>query len=73
MCDDFIRDELTKAIPCKCKMAVLNTYEQLLAKNNPASFAVEAAYHVYRFHHPEQSKADSRLIVERWVTADRVH
>lgn len=73
MCDEFIRDEITKQVPCKCKLAVLNTYNQLVSRNNPQSLAIEAAYNVYRFHHPEQTKSDSRLIVERWVTADRLH
>ena len=73
MCDEFIRDEITKQTPCKCKLAVLNTYQQLVEKNNPPSMAIDAAYHVYRFHHPEQTKSDSRLIVERWVHADHIH
>jgi hypothetical protein len=35
--------------------------------------ALDAAYRVYRFHHPLDTKEDSHLTVERWIYADQVH
>lgn len=73
MCDEFISFELNKQTPCKCKMAVMNVYGRLMGTDIPPSVAMEAAYNVYRYHHPEQPKSDARLIVERWVASDHLH
>jgi hypothetical protein len=42
-------------------------------RNVPKQVVLEAAQKVYRFHHPEDSKHDAMLTVERWIAAENVH
>lgn len=56
---------------CKCYGAVMRTYKSL--SDEPHHVAMEAAQRVYRHHHPEDSKEDAHLTVERWVTAEHLH
>jgi len=58
---------------CKCYSAVMRTYKSMVHDNEPAHIAIEAAQRVYRFHHPEDSKKDANLTVERWVMAKNLH
>lgn len=58
---------------CKCQRAVLNAYGTLVAAGRPHQVALEAAGIVYRFHHPEDSKMDASLTVERWIHAEHFH
>ena len=58
---------------CICKPHVLNAYEGMLATGAGQRRALDAAYRVYRNYHPDDSKEDSRLTVERWVLAKSVH
>lgn len=56
---------------CKCYNAVMTMYKSL--RNVPKQVVLEAAQKVYRFHHPEDSKHDAMLTVERWIAAENVH
>ncbi len=53
---------------CKCYSAVMRAYESM--SNEPPHIAMEAAQRVYRYHHPEDTKLDAHLTVERWVTSE---
>lgn len=57
---------------CKCKGAVLRAYKSM-ASAEPAQVALSAALRVYRYHHPEDSKEDASLTVERWVNVHSHH
>jgi hypothetical protein len=72
-CKEILFDGANEPVRCKCKPAVLKTYQSLMQDGNPQRVAVEAALRVYRFHHPQDSKEDSKLTVERWVFADHHH
>lgn len=56
---------------CKCYAAVMRTYISL--EKLPDHVAMEAALRVYRHHHPEDSKHDATLTVERWVNEGHIH
>ena len=56
---------------CKCYGAVMRAFFAL--KNEPHHVALEVAQRVYRFHHPEDSKEDALLTVERWTSGEKLH
>lgn len=58
---------------CVCKPHVLNAYAGMMASGANAKSAMEAAYRVYRNYHPDDSKEDSRLTVERWILSRTTH
>ena len=58
---------------CKCQNAVKKTYAGLLKAGQPEAYALDAAKIVYRHHHPEDSKEDAGLTVERWVYQEHFH
>ena len=59
---------------CKCRMAVLKTYHEMTGEHElPNTFALQAAYRVYRFHHPEDTKETARLKVESWIHEGHFH
>lgn len=66
-------DGANDADRCVCKPHVLNAYENMLQSGASQKSALDAAYRVYRNYHPEDSKEDSRLTVERWVLAKTIH
>jgi len=66
------QDPASDPIRCKCQNAVLRAYKELI-KSMPRSNAVEAAEMIYGYHHPEDSKQDRQLIVERWINAEHIH
>ncbi|MCB1783080.1 MAG: hypothetical protein KDI13_03725 [Alphaproteobacteria bacterium] len=72
-CDDLKFDGAFDPGRCKCQGAVLRAYSGLIEAGQPECNALEAALIVYRHHHPEDSKADASLIVERWVHAGHFH
>jgi hypothetical protein len=39
--------------------------------DEPYQVALAAAQRVYRYHHPEDSKLDANLTVERWISETR--
>jgi hypothetical protein len=59
------------ASSCKCYNAVMRMYSAM--KDEPTNIILDSAAKVYRFHHPEDSKRDALLTVERWIVAERVH
>ena len=58
---------------CKCHGAVMRTYSGLIEAGRPETIALEAAKIVYGYHHPEDTKADQSLTVERWVNEENLH
>ena len=67
-CNIPVIDGVRDAADCKCYGAVMRTYKGL--SDEPNQVAEEAAIRVYRYHHPEDSKRDATLTVQRWLTAD---
>lgn len=72
-CKEIVFDRATDPVRCKCHGAVLRVYNGLVEAGRPECNAMEAAMIVYRHHHPEDSKSDASLIVERWVNAGHFH
>ena len=71
-CNIPVRNGVRRPADCKCYGAVLRTYASM--RDEPQHIAIEAARLVYSYHHPEDSKEDAFLTVQRWVTADeQVH
>ncbi len=58
---------------CKCHGAVMRTYSNLIKAGRPDTIALEAAKIVYGYHHPEDTKANQALTVERWVNEENLH
>ncbi len=56
---------------CKCYNAVMTMYKSL--KDQPNHIILDAAQRVYRHHHPEDTKHDAKLTVERWIAAENIH
>lgn len=69
-CNLPIQTGVKKPADCKCYSAVMRTYKSMLSQ--PEHVAMEAAQRVYRFHHPEDSKSDAHLTVERWINEERI-
>ncbi len=67
-CNIPVQNGVREPADCKCYGAVLRTYKGL--SDEPTHVAMEAAQRVYRYHHPEDSKEDAFLTVQRWVTSD---
>ena len=70
-CNIPVQKGVRKAADCKCYGAVMRTYRAM--SDEPPHVAMEAAQRVYQHHHPEDSKQDAHLTVERWVAAEQVH
>jgi len=69
-CNLPVKTNIKKAADCKCYGAVMRTYKSM--SDEPHDVALSAAQRVYRYHHPEDLKADAHLTVERWVNENRV-
>jgi len=72
-CKEVIFDGANNEVRCKCKPAALRAYNGMKDAGCDEGTALDAAYRVYRFHHPLDTKEDSHLTVERWIYADQVH
>ncbi len=70
-CNIPIQTNVKQPSDCKCYKAVMRTFASM-SSDEPYQVAVEAAQRVYQYHHPEDSKIDAHLTVERWVNEDRV-
>jgi hypothetical protein len=70
-CNIPVIEGVKAAADCKCYKAVMRTYK-CISNDEPEHVALEAAQRVYRYHHPEDSKMDAHLTVERWVNETRV-
>ena len=51
----------------------MRAYGNMLKSGCPQTVALEAAKIVYGYHHPEDSKEDQALTVERWVSEESLH
>ncbi len=69
-CNIPIQEGVKDARDCKCYSAVMRTYKSM--SDEPDHIALAAAQRVYRYHHPEDTKVDAHLTVERWVNETRV-
>ena len=49
----------------------MRTYSDM--RDVPHTVAMEAALRVYRYHHPEDTKADASLTVEKWISHGHIH
>lgn len=58
---------------CKCYNAVMRAYEGMIDSGAARHIALDAAVHVYSYHHPEDAKEDRMLTVDRWVNEGRLH
>ena len=58
---------------CKCYGAVMKAYEGMIASGQSHHIARDVAISVYSYHHPEDSKANQMLTVDRWVNEGRLH
>ena len=65
-----LQNGIKEAADCKCYGAVMRTYKSM--DDVPQTVAMHAAKRVYRFHHPEDSKLDAAITVERWINESRV-
>ncbi len=70
-CNIPVMEGVKQAEDCKCYKAVMRTYK-CMSSDEPEHIALAAAQRVYRFHHPEDSKLNAHLTVERWVNENRV-
>lgn len=66
-CSIPVQENVKQPEDCRCHGAVMRTYSSLLNAGQPKTVALEAAKIVYGYHHPEDSKPDQELTVERWV------
>jgi len=69
-CKEIIFDGANDEVRCKCKPAALRAYRGMLSSGGDEKRAFDAACHVYRFHHPRDTREDSHLTVERWIYAE---
>lgn len=69
-CNLPVQTGVKQPADCKCYNAVMRTYKAMGAE--PDHVAMEAAQRVYRFHHPEDTKSDAHLTVERWINEERI-
>lgn len=70
-CDLPVENGVKSPADCKCYNAVMCAYRCL--DDVPQHVALQAALRVYRYHHPEDSKHNAALTVERWVNETRIH
>ncbi len=72
-CKDITFDVANSPERCVCKGAAMRAYGCMKVSGCAETEAVEAAYRVYRYHHPEDSKGDARLTVERWIYSEHAN
>lgn len=70
VCEIPVQKNVRNAADCKCYGAVMRTFASM--SDEPQNVALEAALRVYRYHHPEDSKVDAQLTVERWVHGGQI-
>ncbi len=72
-CNLPIQKNIKNPLDCKCYNSVMRAYRELLGAGQPKLVALEAATMVYSYHHPEDSKHDQALTVERWINQNSLH
>ena len=71
MCDNVDLKQQERS--CRCHKAVMTGYAAMKNAGAAECEALDAAYRVYRYHHPECGRETSRVTVERWVYAGQSH
>lgn len=64
-----VLDPANDDINCPCRGAVETAYRGLLAVGEPENIALMAAKRVYKYYHPEDTREERDIIVERWVAS----
>jgi hypothetical protein len=59
--------------PCICRPQVERTFEEMRQKGADETTALDAAFRVYRWYHPENASAAGRALVESWVARGALH
>ena len=72
-CNLPIQTGVKQPSDCKCYKAVMRAYGTLVESGEPQRVALDAAKVVYSYHHPEDTKSDKALTVERWVNEKSIH
>lgn len=70
-CKEVLFDGAKNPVRCKCKPAALKAYNGMLSSGAAEKEAFDAAYRIYRYHHPLDTKEDSHLTVERWIYTEQ--
>ena len=70
---NIIQSGVKEPEDCKCHGAVMRAYDSLIGNGLPQSIALDAARIVYGYHHPEDTKHNQNLTVERWVNETHLH
>ncbi|HRQ60806.1 MAG TPA: hypothetical protein PLO23_04750 [Alphaproteobacteria bacterium] len=71
MCEISFESGVKSPADCACYSAVMQAYR--LLDDVPDAIAMQAAIRVYRHHHPEDTKRNAALTVERWVNEGHIH
>ena len=58
---------------CRCRPAVERAFAGMLAHGTSESDALDVAFRVYRFHHPEVPARQARDVVQVWVYRGCLH
>ena len=69
-CNIPVKEGLKSPAECKCYGAVMRTYISM--SDEPHCVALEAAARVYHYHHPEDTKGDAFLTVQRWISEEHI-
>lgn len=72
-CNIPVEKGVRKAADCKCYNAVMKAYSGIIEAGEPEQIAREVAITVYSYHHPEDSKVNQTLTVDRWVNEGHLH
>ncbi len=72
-CKEITFDGANNPARCKCKAAAVNAYNNTKEHGFAESEAVDAAFRIYRYHHPQDTIEDSHLTVERWIYTEHAH
>ena len=72
-CNIPVETGVRQPAECKCYSAVMCAYEGMISSGQPVHIARDVAINVYSYHHPEDSKADQALTVDRWVNEGHLH
>ncbi len=73
MCEIRIEDGVRAAQSCKCYQAVMRAYSAMIGAGQPPNIAQDVAITVYSYHHPQDTKANQSLTVERWLNEGHLH
>lgn len=71
-CNIPVQKNVKQPEDCLCHGAVMRTFSSFIKAGRPVTVALDAAKIVYGYHHPEDSKVDRSLTVERWVNEGNI-